>query len=371
MSEKRRPDRSTVVIAALVLVSIVAYVGLLAFSREYGASHQPGSSYDSTGLGLKVWYRYIEELGYDPQVLERFDELPPGATIIVSSPLWKTPTPQDASLVAEWVRSGGRLVLVGTDASRLASDLGVQGAAVLRQDRPMEPVLPSVYTNGVGEIDLDGERLEVADTAWVAHFKDLGGQGLLSRAIGSGEVVWLAGTYPVRNAGIGELDNAGLAVRLAVAGGSGEIYFDEYHHGYISGGGIWERLGHGGRAAVVLGLFAIVLLVLGPARRLGAPIAEPHVPVARTGAYTTSLGELYRRAGARREALETLEDGVKRVVAKRHGALLIGLERHPEAKAALELSASIRGRASIELAAFMEAAEALGRARREVEGRDV
>jgi hypothetical protein len=363
-------DRSTRIVVTLVAVALVAYAGLLVLSREYTANHVVGSSYDSSSLGLKVFYRYLEELDYAPQRLERFDELPApeGSTIVVSEPFLRAPTVRERQAMAQWVLAGGRLVLLG-DVDAIAQDLGVMGATSSGQRRPMAPTFPSVYSQGVESIDLDGRRLHVTDPEWVTLFKDLGGQGMLVRTAGAGEVVWVPSAYPASNEGITQEDNAGLAVALAMARG-GDVYFDEFHHGYVRGGGIWDRLGHGGRVALLLGLVALATLLLGPARRLGQPIPTPGIPEARTGAYTTQLAELYRRAGAQREALETLEDGLKRVIARRHGTLGAGLERYPDATAALEASAAVRSRPQIDVRTFTQAAEALGRARREVEGRD-
>ncbi|GAB4276698.1 MAG: hypothetical protein Kow0056_07410 [Coriobacteriia bacterium] len=366
VSDTRRSGRGMVITA---VVAVVVYLVLLWLSQQYASPQQVGSSYDSSPLGLKAYFAYLERLGYSPGTLERFDELPPpgDSTIIAAEPLVRMPTDRERRSLAEWVEQGGRLVVFGYGPS-LLTDLDLSGNIVNGPRDPIEPVLPSPYIMGVEAVDLDGARLQVADPAWVAHLKDERGQGMLSRAVGAGEVVWLPSPYPASNGGILEESNARLVVALAVRGGR-DIFFDEYHHGYVSGGGLWERLGHGGRAALLLALLAVASLALGPFRRLGRPIPAVEVPLARTGAYVSSLAELYKRVGAHKEALETLEDGLKRVLARRYGTLQAGLTRHPEARDALELSARTRA-TGLRGKDYVKAAEALSRARREVEGRD-
>jgi hypothetical protein len=366
---RRRIDRGLVALVVALALLVAGYaVSVWLVERSALSMGAPGSTYDGTVAGLSVYFRYLEELGLEPERLERFDELPEDGTLIVAEPLVKAPSGEDAEKVAAWVEAGGRLVLLGRGASDLADDLDVSGSTRGGGEEALEPLMPSVYARGIETIDLDGERLQVSDPAWVTHYKDLSGQGALSRAFGEGEVVWVATTYPVSNAGIGEGDNAQLGVVLA-AMGDGPILFDEYHHGFISGGGLWEQLGHGGRAALLLALLAAGALLLGPLARLGQPIEEPAAPGARTGRYTGSLAELYRRAGARAEALETLEGGLERVLARRYGSLAAGLERHPQAADALARSQDARRTGQVDADGFVEAASGLGAARREVEGR--
>jgi hypothetical protein len=219
----------------------------------------------------------------------------------------------------------------------------------------------------VGAIQPGADRLLLDESAWVAHFKDFNGQVLVSRKVDAGEVVWLAGPFPLTNAGIGAADNGRLGVLLAAAGGR-PIYFDEYHHGYVEEPGYWDRLPPGGRSAVLLLAAALAIALLGWGRRIGPVIAPVHEAEARGGAYIRQLAELYRKAGARADALLALEDGLTRALARRHGTLDAGLARLPEARAALADSRTSREGGDITEDTFLSTARRLARARQEVEG---
>lgn len=367
----REVDRSTVILIAGLVGVVVVYTVLVVVLQRFSVGPgQPSSTYGSGPTGLGVCYDYLDALGMEPARWERFDSLPQGGTLVAAAPFYTAPTEEETVLVAEWVRTGGRLVLVGQGAEALAERLGVDGLPTGGGDEPMTPRLPSAYTRGVEEVALGGDRLLVSDPSWVSHYRDLAGQGLVSRLAGQGEVVWLASAYPLSNEGIGEADNAALAVLLA-GGSGGQVAFDEYHHGYVTGGSMWDLLGSGRRAAVVLVAIAVVAALVAWSTRLAPPIERELAPWARTGAYASSLAELYRRAGARADALEALADGLTRALAKRHGTVDVGLARHGVAGHALDRARALARSGRIDEDEFVRAAASLGRARREVEGKDV
>ena len=235
------------------------------------------------------------------------------------------------------------------------------------QDSVVEPSLPGVYASGVGRIAPGVGRLQPADPSWVVHYRDDAGPALLSRALGSGEIAWLADASAVSNDGIGIEDNARLAVLLASQGGRG-IYFDEFHHGFVNEASVWDRLGYGGQAATVLLFVGLGVVVIASARRIGPPVRPLEEPPARGGAYIGQLAELYRKAGARAEALEALEDGLARSLARRYGTRAGGLARQPRAAEALQTSSVLRVKHDIGRDEFLAAAKRLRRARMEVEG---
>ncbi len=358
-------------IGAAAVAVVVVYALLLAVVQRFTVSAgQPSSTYDPSPEGLSVYAEYLDELGYGAETWERFDELPEDATLIAVAPFYREPTRGESGRVAEWVREGGRLVIAGAGAEALVEglDLGAGTVRAIRED--VRPLFPSVYGRGIERV-LPGEgRLLVSDPGWVAHYKDLSGQVLVSRAEGEGEVVWLAGEYALTNEGIGEADNARLAVALAAAAPGRDIYFDEYHHGYVSGGGLWDRLEGDGRTALALAVLAAAVWIVAAARRTAPPVRPLARPAARSGAYVGALAELYRRAGARTFAIETLEGGLVRSLAARYGDARPGLARHPAARDALDAAAAYRAEGTGSEDGFVATAAAIGRARREVEGRD-
>ncbi len=371
MSWRTRIDAKTVVAVGVALVVLLAYASVIALSRDfYGVAAPAGSTYDTSDQGLSVFTRYLAALGYEPKTLRDFSELPPeGDTLLLAgnAPFAKPPTSAEAARLDGWVKRGGRLLVAGLGPLDLVPDVGVGRGPVSVKEQTLAPLVPTVYSAGITKVRPGHRRLLVSRPQWVTHLKDLSGQALVSARHGKGEVVWLADTFALSNEGIDTADNARLAVALAVGRG-GDLYIDEYHHGFAKGGSVWTRLGAGARAASILAIIAVTLLIFGKARRLGPAIDEVSTPTARTGAYIESLAELYRKAGARGHTLAALEDGLKRALARRHGTPDAGLARHPVAAEALERSSAVRERTRIDEGTFMEAAEALSRARREVEG---
>jgi hypothetical protein len=369
MSRPRiRLDRTTVFVLIAVVLVIAAYTGLISLAQQYYTVTASSSSvYGTDSQGLSIYFRYLEKLGLGPRALKTMEQLPPSATIIAAGPFENTPTSTEAHALVAWVRAGGRLVLAGDQGAVILAGSGLggdpsSGDATAR----LAPEQPGGLSRGVARVEPGPGRLLSTDPGWVAVYRDGKGGVLLSSALGRGEVLWLADTHPLTNGGIGAADNAALAVALADAGRS--IYFDEYHHGFTDDATVWDRLGYGGQAAVVLLAAGLLLLLLATARRLGPPIAEVEVVQARTGAYIGQLAELYRKAGARGEALSSLEDGLNRALTRRHGTLAAGLKHHPEAASALAESAALRSGGSISKDAFLTASRRIRRARQEVEG---
>ena len=369
MKRRIRLDAKTVTAVAVAVVLLGTYwlaIGLA--DRFYGFRDRTASTFSQSESGLKVLFRYLDELGYEPRALTAFDELPETGTIVVVADgvLEKPVSDEEAARLRAWVQDGGRVVLVGWQA-RTALGIPVREVAPSTSDEAtVTPIFPAKETVGVTGIAVDRPRLVTDETAWVEIAGDGGGSVLTSRALGAGEVVWLADPTPLSNAGIERADNARFAVALATVGGP--VYFDEYHHGFAYGGGIWTRLGAGGQATVVIGSLALLLLLLAYARRVGPPILEPEIPPARTAAYIDSLAELYRKAGARGEALQVVEEGLTRSLARRYGTTALGLARRSDIAAVVEHSAALRARGGISESEFVSVAGRIVRLRREVEG---
>jgi hypothetical protein len=355
------------VVAALALLG--AYWAATSVASSYYRINTPqATSFSSAPQGMRAAFEYLDALGHEPVALTRFEELPQTGTIVVATdvPLTRGFTEAEVGRLAEWVESGGRLVAIGPYANEALAGLG--GGSVLNAEGPagpLGPILPTPYAPDAGTFTPGTARLTTDDAAWVPVYGDPAGAALMVRAVGAGEVVWLADRYPVSNDGIGEGDNGAFAVRLLA--GETPVYFDEYHHGFVSADTVLGRMGAGGHSAIIVGALALVVLLLARGRRLGPAIAAEPVREARTLAYVDSLAGLYRTAGARTEALASLAGGLERSLAKRHGSVALGLRRRPEAADALAHARELGARAGLGEEEFVTAARRIARARREVE----
>ncbi len=345
---------------------MVAYAGLIRLSQDYYlVPAPPGSVFSSADDGLRVLYEYLDQLGVKRETLQSFDELPASGTIVVAAmqPLERQASSYERRQLEQWVKRGNRLVLVGPYADEAIDGLG--GSPRTGHATTLKPLLPGVYAQGVESVITDDGRLLLDSPHWATHLKDTDGQYLASSVSGTGEIVWLASVSPLSNSGLGKADNARLATLLVAL--EEPVYFDEYHHGFVRGGGLWDRLDPGGRAALVLALAAVAVLIWSAARRTGRPIEAMPTHTVRTGAYIGSLAELYRKAGARTDALESLAGGLRIALVKRYGGLEAALARGPRYGELLDRVSSASEMTEDE---FVRTARDIARARQEVEGRD-
>lgn len=365
-----RFDPMTLIVVALAVLLVAGYWATVRLSEEYYVVEAPaGSVFSASPEGLRVLFGYLDRLGVERDTLQQFEELPGAGTIVVVAPraLEKQPTSAETRRLQTWVEEGGRLVLIGPQAGEFASGAFSGSRASDGEPASLEPRIPAAFLDGVGRISVDGDRVLLDSGRWATHVKDTSGQVLATRAVGRGHVVWLSSAYPLSNEGIGLEDNARLATLLVAI--DGPVWFDEYHHGFVRGVGAWERLGAAGRAATVLAVVALGVLLAAVSRRLGQPIEVPPARAARTGAYMASLAELYRKAGARSTGLATLAEGLRESLVRRYGTLEVGLARHPSAATTLRAIESIDTETLSE-DRFVGIARDIARARQEVEGRD-
>ncbi len=139
----------------------------------------------------------------------------------------------------------------------------------------------------------------------------------------------------------------------------GKVYFDEYHHGFQSGGGFWGYLRYHGEHLLLLPLF----LAVGAGLWLWAVRLGPATPTPRTSEtdavdYASALARLYRQAGraggwrGRCARLPGRPDGAAAAAAQRaagRGAVGVaaarpGAVRRAAASAAARHSGAAQGR---------------------------
>lgn len=367
--KRLRVDRTVLAAIVVTVVLVGAYWWVVTLSRDYYIVDAPqGSTFSSAPEGLKVLRTYLREIGVETEVLQTFDELPGDGTIVYAAMATPAREPSEAQRrqLREWVESGGRLVLAGAYANAVIDRQYGVGRAPVRESWPaLTPLLPSVYSQGVERLDPGEDRILAANGEWVTHFKDSGGQVLISRTAGEGEIVWLSGVYPISNEGIDKRDNARFATLLVAS--AGPVYFDEYHHGFVVGGGVWERLGSGGRAAMVLVTAALLAWLWSSTQRIAPAIEPVELKEVRRGTYIASLAGLYRAAGARSDALVSLAEGLRAALARRYGTAEAGYARHPQAAEVIDRVSSA-GEEMTEQE-FVSIARDIARARQEVEGR--
>jgi hypothetical protein len=220
------------------------------------------------------------------------------------APQWVPRTAAEDAALVDWVRAGGRAIVLGAGTPDLEgerSPLKVPALAPrLGGGELRGPFAPEVARlEGSGRLRYTGR-----DDALLA---DEGGALVIRRRLGAGTVAFVAAPELFTNRNLGRADNARLAYLLArPRRAGGVVAFDEAIHGTVVDRTWWEVLALPDRIALVGALFAGALLLVGGALRLAPPVpmTPPREPTSVE--YLDALAALYARAHLREHALEVL-----------------------------------------------------------------
>ena len=197
-------------------------------------------------------------------------------------------------------------------------------SAETTQLNAQSPLLSGSLLIDSAEIDprswLSTERDDV-----VVHLANGDQPLILSFDQGNGRVIIAATATPFSNQGLQNAGNGAIVLNLIEATrNTGDIWFDEWHHGVRAripgslGLTAWVRQVPTGQAFLIAGLIGLVALVL-DGRHFGR-VWNP----ARNGArrtpleFITAIANLNRRAGNREEVLENYRYRLKRALGHRY-----------------------------------------------------
>jgi hypothetical protein len=334
-----RLSRSTWVTLILFAVLAAFYLMVLSGAEVYYRPSGPAMSTNTTEPhGMAALYRYLAATGARPAQLTQFDTLPePRATVIVAAgPLQRQPAASEIAALKQWVTAGGTLVLAAEAENALHAISGMRPGGVTGGLIPaglagvsgpghelVTEIQPTALSAGVTRVEVDaGQAIDAIPDVAVVVLGPPAAPVMASRRIGLGKVVVLADEFALSNAGLAQVDDLALALDLcggAGASGSSRVLFDEYHHGYASGGGAWGKLPVGVRLSLIQLMLAAGLVVVAAGQRLGRP--RPPVLAPRTSPmeYVTSLAMLLRRAKAFGRASRVLSRSLERDLSGRLG----------------------------------------------------
>jgi hypothetical protein len=198
------------------------------------------SSYRSTLFGTLAFYTLLQESGYKVTRFERpftkLNEHPElSALVVISIPDSRPPSQEEFNSLAEWIESGGLLVVIDrvVELSFEGIDIKTSGDAPLDNIRPLQP---TYVTRGVESVALSefASHVDVTSTSVTYHIGNGRAAIVADSMVGDGRVVLVSDPFLVANNGISQADNAVLAVNLFANLPSGTIAFDEFHHGFGS-----------------------------------------------------------------------------------------------------------------------------------------
>lgn len=314
-----KSDRRLLLLTGIIVVALV--VGLALLSPVDQDSKGP-TTYSATSTGAKAAYLYLKEQGYD---VERWEDppedLPKDAanTVFVLASPGGVPTSMNKNALQMYLSRGGRILATGYSCSWFLPKTNIVldflPGAVWKE---YEPQIVSPLARA-GTIKMSpASRWGDAEPGYLVHYAE-GGKGIVvSYQVGSGEVIWWAANQPLSNAGIGQAGN--LTLLLNSLGGSKNvrILWDEYFHSahLARSGSLWlAPLKFGFWQC--LAVFAALVLTFG---RRNAPVRRPNEPSRLSPLeFVHTLGNLYRRAGSTRTALEVPYNRFRALLIKRLG----------------------------------------------------
>jgi Domain of unknown function (DUF4350) len=292
-----RSRAAVLVVGGLVVLALL----LRAVDALLPAPHGPASSsYATSPRGLAAYASLLERAGHPVRrVREPIADRRPRAaeTLVVLAP--GVMAPAEARAIGAWVRSGGRLVAGGGDASWLAQVVGGRPRIEAGAPGDRRVLAPVPETAGVTHVPSDGAGWGRPGSALPA-IGPAGRPLLLTARSGRGSVALLADPSPLQNRLLGRADAAALG--LALAGGRGRpVAFLETVHGYGQArgfAGLPERVKWLLAGLALAGLVALWAV----GRRLGPPEdPERPLPPPRTE-YVDALAAALVRAEHREQA---------------------------------------------------------------------
>jgi hypothetical protein len=298
-----REDRRLLgVMGGLFAVTIVI---ALVFSPTEGTDAKQATTYSASSEGTKAAYLLLHESGYRTERWERSPaQLGPGtnSVLLILDPD-TAPTSNERQAVRRFVDSGGTLVLSGPLGSlfveRRAPVLDAMDNAGW-QDFPA--LTPSLVARQAPEIRMKANVSWDQDAPGIALYGDDHRNVVMQFPQGSGQVIWIASSTLLSNAGIEQSEN--MEFLLAVARNREQrVLWDEYFHGHRpseTAATVHPQLRW--MFAQLMLLAALVLMTFsrrsGPVR---APASETRLSPLE---FVQALGQLYARAQAANVAVD-------------------------------------------------------------------
>ena len=353
-------SRRDVAFLALLIVLVLAMAALTGKRSRGGAADPRPSTYLASPLGARALREVLTELRIPTaRRLQAFvDEDSLAGPLVILSPSLP-PSPGEAHALVRWVRRGGTVIYAARRDDDTADSLGLEltslaGDTARSKERRYGGATASAeagpLTEGVGTVDGFRRGFGHASPALRRAAVLASARGVpvvIDYPLGRGRVIAWADALPLVNTRLKTSRAAVLFARTASDAARGRtLWFDEYHHGFKTGGSVvggttrfllHQPAGHAALqvAAALLGL----LLLLG--RRFGRPLPLPPARRRSPLEHVEALAGAYRQAGARDTARRLLLAGMARRLGRRvpptgraEGEMLQRLSAHPTAGAA-------------------------------------
>jgi hypothetical protein len=318
------------------LVAIgVALLIVIAFARSASDSKAVPSVYSTFDSGING-YRALYTILGTRGVSVRRSELdlglldPAVRTLVISSvqPEITLPNTRDAialtsrdlSLLEDFMRRGGRLVVLDTDIGDPGDEkLGLPAVRKVARASSALALADVAATAGVRAVRA---AVTVAFPFDIRKAVPLlaTAKGIVALAypFGKGEMIAIAAPDVFSNANIAQADNAQFA--FDVLGGHGPVAFDERIHGYAAEDkSFWAALPAPVHTAVWIVVAIVLLGLTGANVRFAVPLNADPPDERDSSQYLTAMASLLRRAHAARSAVSVFAADAFRRARLRYG----------------------------------------------------
>ena len=321
MSLQLAPSDRKILLGALGgLLVLVATTLLLA--RGGGSEDEDiPSTYSRASNGCKATFLLLRESGYKTKTWEQpLSDLPDGKgkILILAEPSALAAQDEKAKLEA-FLKSGGRVIATGRYSgyylplNEIASE-PIGGTIGKRRSA----LTPSPITRTAPEITIAGRSYWKPETGAVGLYGTTEKPVVVEYTVGQGEVLWLAASTPLTNAGVQEPGNMEFLLAAVGSPDRNEILWDEYVHGY-------QRSQGTAKSSRLIGWILLQFAILAAAilfaySRRSGPI---WIPAAETRLspleFVRTLGSLYEHANAGSVALDISYQRFRYLLTRRLG----------------------------------------------------
>ncbi|MGH2458975.1 MAG: DUF4350 domain-containing protein [Chloroflexota bacterium] len=311
-----------------LLAAVLAVTAAVAPGRAADSTTFPALSIHSDAAdGARALDLWLSDLGYaaTPIEYQPFAIDPTARLLFVLEPDDSLSTGQ-VRMILDWVRRGGRLVLVSDQDNPLYEQLGVRVAPrdpPLRHASPLQPLFRSPPVHRVA-VDA-ATTLRFSRPSWVPS---LGGPSSGSDVIAAearlgGGLIFVSSAVDLfSNDGLAAADNwAVVANLLAPLPPGSTVVFDEYHHGLTESGTLGALLVRKPWGWAIIYL-AIVLFayVAASGRRFGRALGSDSIGIRRArGEYVATLAVLLHQGRDQEWLRKTYLAQVRRSLGTRFG----------------------------------------------------
>ncbi|MEW6352416.1 MAG: DUF4350 domain-containing protein [Thermodesulfobacteriota bacterium] len=258
-----------IVVGALVVVTVLSL--WLGGSGKVDRSRLP-STFSTGPEGCKAVYLALQELGLEVSRFRRAYQWlgKHRGTLIAVDPGKMVVRARELSKLKEWIRKGNHLIFFeGTAPLRMpwerddkeATEERSKGDRVRKRSNfarefgltrmnssvPGRRTVPVVVdgVEGVGEISASKDvHWKEPKPPWKTLVADESGPLVVARKLGAGKVIAFADLTMITNKYVKEDHNLRFLLAMLYAEGRPkEILFDEYHHGHVMAGSLWQYIG--------------------------------------------------------------------------------------------------------------------------------